>query len=93
MAPPRGEGEERSGRTGANCCRPDADISQQAGEEGHLFGSVTAKDIADALESKSSIWIGKDSARREFRQVGEYKVTVRLHREVTVPVTVNVVAE
>jgi large subunit ribosomal protein L9 len=69
-------------------------ISQRAGEEGHLFGSVTAKDVADALEKQNfSIDRKKIQLDENIRQVGEYKVPVRLHREVTVPVTVNVVAE
>ena len=69
-------------------------IAQRAGEEGHLFGSVTAKDVADALEKQNfSIDRKKIQLDENIRQVGEYKVPVRLHREVTVPVTVNVVAE
>lgn len=69
-------------------------ISQRAGEEGQLFGSVTAKDIADALEQqKFNIDRRKIQLDENIRQVGEHKVPVRLHREVTAEVTVNVVAE
>jgi large subunit ribosomal protein L9 len=69
-------------------------ISQRAGEEGHLFGSVTSKDIADALEQqKYSIERRKIHLEDPIKQVGEYKVPVRLHRDVTANVTVNVVAE
>ena len=69
-------------------------ISQKAGEEGQLFGSVTAKDIADGLERQHfTIDRRKVQLETPIKQVGEYKVPVRLHREVSVDVTVNVVAE
>ena len=69
-------------------------ISQRAGEEGHLFGSVTAKDIAEGLEKQNfNIDRRKITLDENIRQTGEYKIPVRLHREVTVEVTVNVVAE
>lgn len=69
-------------------------IAQRAGEEGQLFGSVTAKDIADALEQQNyTIDRRKIQLEENIRQVGEHKVPVRLHREVTAEVIVNVVAE
>ena len=69
-------------------------ITQRAGEEGHLFGSVTAKDVAEALEKHNyNIDRRKIVLEDNIRQVGEYKIPVRLHKEVTVEVTVNVVAE
>jgi large subunit ribosomal protein L9 len=69
-------------------------ITQRAGEEGHLFGSVTAKDIADALE-RQNYTIGRRKIQLEdpIKNTGEYKVPVRLHREVTADHNVNVVAE
>ena len=69
-------------------------IAQRAGEEGQLFGSVTVKDIADALDRQNfNIDRKKIQLDENIRQVGEYKVPVRLHRDVTAEVTVNVVAE
>ena len=69
-------------------------IRQKAGEEGHLFGSVNAKDIADALERQNfTIDRRKITLDQPIKQVGEYNVPVRLHREVSVNVKVNVVAE
>jgi large subunit ribosomal protein L9 len=69
-------------------------ITQKAGEEGQLFGSVTAKDIAEGLE-KQNYHIDRKKIHLEdhIKMVGEYKVPVRLHREVTADITVNVVAE
>jgi len=69
-------------------------ITQRAGEEGHLFGSVTAKDIADALERQNyTIDRRKIQLDDPIKNTGEYKVPVRLHREVTTEIAVNVVAE
>ncbi len=69
-------------------------IAQKAGENDQLFGSVTAKDIAEALEKQNfTIDRRKILLDEPIRQLGEHKVTVRLHREVPIEVTVNVVKE
>ena len=69
-------------------------ITQRAGEEGHLFGSVTAKDIADALERQNyTIDRRKIQLDDPIKNTGEYKVPVRLHRDVTTDLNVNVIAE
>jgi large subunit ribosomal protein L9 len=67
-------------------------IRHRAGENNQLFGSVTAKDIADALEAqKFHIERRKIHLDEPIRTVGEHKVAVRLYRDVTVEV--NVVVE
>jgi large subunit ribosomal protein L9 len=69
-------------------------IAQKAGENDQLFGSVTAKDIAEALEKQNfTVDRRKIQLEEPIRQLGEHKVTVRLHREVPVEVTVQVVRE
>jgi large subunit ribosomal protein L9 len=69
-------------------------IAQKAGENDQLFGSVTAKDISEALEQQNfTVDRRKIQLDEPIRQLGEHKVTVRLHREVPVEVTVNVVKE
>jgi large subunit ribosomal protein L9 len=69
-------------------------ISQKAGENDQLFGSVTSKDIAEALEQQGySIERRKIALDEPIKTLGEYKVPVRLHREVSVEITVNVVKE
>jgi large subunit ribosomal protein L9 len=66
-------------------------ITQKAGENDQLFGSVTAKDVADALAAKGyQIDRRKVQLEEPIKQLGEFKVPVRLHREVTVEVTVVV---
>jgi large subunit ribosomal protein L9 len=69
-------------------------IAQKAGESDQLFGSVTAKDIAEALEKQNfTIDRRKIQMDEPIKQLGEHKITVRLHREVPVEVTVHVVKE
>jgi large subunit ribosomal protein L9 len=64
------------------------------GEAAHLFGSVTSSDIAAALEAqKFTIDRKKIVLAEPIRHLGEFKVPVRLHREVTVELPVHVVAE
>lgn len=70
------------------------EIPQKAGENEQLFGSVTAKDIAEALERKNfSIDRRKVQLREPIKQLGEHKVPLRLHRDVTTELTVQVVRE
>lgn len=68
-------------------------ISQKAGVDGKLFGSVTNVDIADALKAQ-----GVEVAKAEIRlpnghlkQIGDHPVTIALHHDVTADVTVSVV--
>jgi large subunit ribosomal protein L9 len=69
-------------------------IPRKAGETDQLFGSVTAADIADALTAQHYN-IERRNIRLDepIRTLGEHKVPVRLHREVTVEITVNVTRE
>jgi large subunit ribosomal protein L9 len=69
-------------------------ISQKAGENGQLFGSVTTKDIADALEAQGyTIERRKIVLEEPIKSLGEFKVPLRLHSQVTVEIAVNVVKE
>ncbi len=69
-------------------------ISQKAGEQDQLFGSVTAKDVADALEAKNfTIDRRKIQLEDPIKQLGEFKVPVKLHKDVIAEVTVVVVRE
>ncbi len=69
-------------------------IQRKAGEEGTLYGSVTALDIADFLIThKIDIDKRKIQLDDPIKTVGEYQVPIRLHREVTVPIRVVVEAE
>jgi large subunit ribosomal protein L9 len=69
-------------------------IARKVGETDVLYGSVTAADIVEALTVKGfDIDKRKVQLAEPIKKVGEAKVPVKLHREVTVSVTVQVVAE
>ena len=67
-------------------------IQKRTGENGQLFGSVTANEIADALVAKG---VDVDKRRIELahpiKSLGSHEVDVRLHREVTAHIVVEVV--
>jgi large subunit ribosomal protein L9 len=67
---------------------------RKAGENEHLFGSVTSADIAAELEAKGfNIDRRKVQLEEPLKQVGEFHVPVKLHREVTAHVAVTVKGE
>jgi large subunit ribosomal protein L9 len=63
-------------------------ISQQAGDDGRLFGSVTTQDIADAIREARGITIDRRKVHLEepIRHVGTYMVVVELEDGVTATV-------
>ena len=70
-------------------------ISQKAGVDGRLFGSVTNVDIVEALAAKG-ITIEKGSIRMPegpLKHVGEFPLVVGLYLDVVANITVTVVAE
>ena len=70
-------------------------ITQKAGVDGRLFGSVGNADIAEALKAQ-----GHDVAKSEvrlpegpFKTIGDYHVTLSLHTDVVANITVSVLGE
>ncbi|HVW87503.1 MAG TPA: 50S ribosomal protein L9 [Bryobacteraceae bacterium] len=69
-------------------------IGRKAGENDQLFGSVTANDVAEALAAqKYTVDRRRIHLEEPIRTLGEHKVAIRLHRDVTAEVTVNVTRE
>lgn len=69
-------------------------VVRKAGEQGTLFGSVTAIDVAEALAARGyNIDRRKIQLASPLKVIGEYDVPVKLHREVTATVKVRVEAE
>jgi len=72
----------------------DISIARRVGENQTMYGSVTSADIAQALAAK-----GFEVEKRRIhlpdaiKSLGEHTVSVKVHREVTVPVKVKVVPE
>lgn len=87
LAAAQAQGEKLAGKT--------VTISQKAGVDGRLFGSVTNADIAEALKSQG-VEIVKAQVRLPngpLKVVGEQTVAIALHHDVVVDVTVAVVGE
>lgn len=87
LAAAQAEGEKLNGQT--------VNISQKSGVDGRLFGSVTNADIAVALGNQG-FKLEKAQVRLPngpLKTVGEHPVSVALHTDVVVDVTVAVVGE
>jgi len=70
------------------------EFTRKTGDNDHLFGSVTAADIVQALEAQGfQVDRRKVHLEEPLKSVGEFLVPVRLHREVTAHVKVNVAKE
>lgn len=79
---------------GAEIVKQSVTIRARANEEDHLFGSVGAKDIADAFEAEGiSVEPRTVLLEDPIRELGRYTVRIRLHPDVEVAAKVWVVAE
>ena len=61
-------------------------------EEGKLFGTVTANDLAEALAAKGITVDRKQISVDAIKTVGEYEATARLHKEVKATIKFSVTA-
>ncbi len=61
-------------------------------EEGKLFGTITATDLAEALAAKGIVVDRKAIAVEPVKTVGEYEAVAKLHREVKATIKFSVVA-
>jgi large subunit ribosomal protein L9 len=69
-------------------------FERKAGEQGALYGSVTSMDIAEYLKEKGyEIDRHRIHLREPLKRTGEFSVPVRLHREVTIDLKINVAPE
>ena len=70
------------------------EIKARSGEGGRLFGSVTSTDIAEAVEAQTGIKLDRRKLHVEpIKTLGTHEVPVRLHGEVEVPLTIEVVSQ
>ena len=71
------------------------EMSARAGTSGKLFGSVTSKDIGEALEEKTGMAVDrrKIELSEPLRETGDFDLTVVLHPEVRVTIQVSVTAQ
>lgn len=66
-------------------------VIRQAGETGQLYGSVSTRDIAEILES-GGFTVGRNQVdlNQPIKTLGVHTISIRLHPEVAVSVTVNI---
>jgi large subunit ribosomal protein L9 len=85
---------ETAEQQGAQISAVALEFVRRAGEHGLLFGSVTSMDVAEALAAKGyEIDRKKIVLKDPIKEIGEYEVPVRLHREVTSNIKVVVKKE
>ena len=70
-------------------------VAVRIGEGGKLFGSVTGKDVADALAKEHGIDVDrrKISLKSEVTGAGEYEAVIKVHPEIQSTIRVLVIAE
>jgi large subunit ribosomal protein L9 len=72
----------------------DLSVSRKVGENNVMYGSVTSADVAHALQVKGfEIDKRKIQMPDPLKALGEFKIPVKIHRDVTAEITVKVVAE
>jgi len=66
-------------------------VVRQAGETGHLYGSVTSRDLAEAMEAGGfSVARSQIALHQPIKTIGLHEVAIALHPEVETKVSVNV---
>ncbi|MCL2499116.1 MAG: 50S ribosomal protein L9 [Defluviitaleaceae bacterium] len=70
-------------------------LKVKVGDKGKMFGSVSNKELAEALQSQKHIEVDKKKIvlPQPVKSIGEYTATVKLHAEVTVPLHFEVTGE
>ena len=71
------------------------EVRARAGEEGRLFGSVTSADVVDAVRTQTGVELDrrKTQLAEPLKELGPAEIPVKLHSDVEVTLTVDVVPE
>lgn len=88
LAAAQAEGEKLAGLT--------VQLAEKAGVDGRLFGSVTALNVVEALHKQGFPTIDKTMVKfpdGPLKTIGDHKVEVSLHTDVSVEITVSVLGE
>ena len=69
-------------------------VAAKASESGKIFGSITSIQVAEAIE-KAGLTVDRKaiSVKNAVKELGSFKAQIKLHKEVSAEVTVEVVAE
>jgi large subunit ribosomal protein L9 len=89
------DASERAQENAALLARTVLTIPQAAGEDGRLFGSVTAQDITDAIKQARGLKLDRRKVHLDqpIRTTGTHMVTIEVHEGVTADVKTIVTAE
>lgn len=68
-------------------------LTVKAAEGGKIFGSVTSAQVADAIEAKGFSIDKRNVKVDTIKQIGEYKATVKIYKDIKAEVAVSVSAE
>jgi large subunit ribosomal protein L9 len=84
--------KEAAGRAGEKLDGSSYVLIRQAGESGQLYGSVSGRDVADAVNAEADAKVERSMVvlDKPIKTIGMHEVKVRLHPEVTVAVSINV---
>jgi large subunit ribosomal protein L9 len=87
--------EERSRETASLLSKTVLTIPHRAGEDGRLFGTVTAQEIVDAIKEARGLRVDRRSVRLEapIRELGTHMVEIEVAPEVTASVKTMVVEQ
>jgi large subunit ribosomal protein L9 len=88
LAAARAEGEKLAGMT--------VQLTEKAGVDGRLFGSVTNLNVVEALHKQGFTAIDKTMVKfpeGPLKTIGDHKIHVALHTDIVVDITVSVLAE
>lgn len=79
----------------AQMSKVEVSIPVKMGEGGKLFGSVTAKDIADAMSAQHKLEMDKRKIelKDSIKALGTYTVTIKIHPEVSTQIQVHIIAK
>lgn len=83
---------EQAEKLGSKIAGKVVEIPTKAGETGRLFGSVTNKEVADAIETQYSVKIDrrKIELQEGIKSLGDHPVKIKLHPQVNIEMIVRV---
>lgn len=85
------DAREEAAQTGNSLDGAEIVLIRQSSDTGNLYGSVSTRDIVDALAEKDfKVRRGQIKLDQPIKTIGIYELGVRLHAEVLVEITVNV---
>ena len=85
------DAREEAAQTGNSLDGAEIVLIRQSSDTGNLYGSVSTRDIVDALDEKGfKVRRGQIKLDQPIKTIGIYEMGVRLHAEVLVDISVNV---